>query len=826
MVQTGIDQEMMNKQLALEIEAQELGLAKYDMDRNKAYRAMDPTSLKPENYIMRTAIPKVAEKIKEFLQPSRGAQRMQKVKTFLRQLDPYDVAFITVRDMIHQIARRPETLSSVAFNLGQAVLAHLDYQRFKKAEPNLVRFLNDKQKSKHLGHKHKVLTIARHRMNVEDTEATPTEKLFLGQKLIELTISATGLFHLDKFYKTGAVEWHYRVAPTKGLMDFLEESHTSLRAMSHFYMPTVVPPLEWTGMRDGGYYSQVGPFKIPLVKTWKKDQIQIAEGSDLTKLFKVVNTLQNTPWRVNKFIFETMTTLFESGLGGIPETIKEKILPPTPWGSDDEFLFHKANNPDGVKEWKREAAKAHDAWARDASKRVAFLSKLWMARKFSEFDRFYFVWIADWRGRLYPLSSPFMNPQSDDLGKSLIEFADGKRLGERGVWWLAIYGASEFGFDKAPLKDRYLWVKEHEGYILECAEDPAANLWWTEADAPFKFLAFCKEWAGVCRLGVDFESHLPIGLDGSCNGPQHLSTMMLDEVGCKATNIESGEKPNDLYAQVAGEVNTIIAHDLEAKEIEGLAENVEPWVGKVGRSITKRNCMTMAYSATAYGFREQLLEELRKLDGKQEGSFLGVKNNWGPCSYLAMTNRRAISKVLVKAVEAMDWLQSVASVVSKDADNFITWTTPIGLKVGHIYRKTKTKRVETYWGETKIHLALQEETSKVNPVGVRNGISPNLVHSLDASHLSATVLKCASVGMQHFSMVHDSFGCHATDIDTMNTLLREAFIEQYSVNQLESFRAQVVAQVRPAVAEKIPACPKQGSFDLTKVRDSKYFFCC
>jgi DNA-directed RNA polymerase, mitochondrial len=836
MVQTGIDQEMMERQLALEEESLELGQARYDNQKSHAYKGRDVSSLQPEALIIRLAIPKVAEKINEFLQPSRGAQRMQKTKVYLAQVDPFESAFLALRFMVNMVACPPGSMSTAAFKLGDEFVQHLDYLRFKRSNEKMVKGLERKLVSAHQGHKHKVLTYARHKQNIEDTPVTKTEKVFIGQKLMELVMLSTNiptqgepkpLFERNLVTRTvqGEVTTTQEIHPTKYLTELLEVQHEELRLFSHYFLPTIIPPKKWTGVQDGGYYTPAGPLSVPLIKVRRMAQLRTAEQGDLFRLFEVVNTLQDTPWRINAFIHATMKEVQNSGLAGLPETVKEKILPTKPWSTDAEFEKHKKNQTSEFKTYMGESAKAHNQWARDTSKRLALLQKVWLADRFAEYDRFYFVWIADWRGRLYPLSSPFVNPQSDDTGKALIEFADGKRLGERGVYWLAIYGASEFGFDKAPLADRFKWVKEHEGYIIECAEDPLANLWWTEADNPFKFLAFCREWLGVCKLGVDFVSHLPIGLDGSCNGPQHLSTMMLDPVGCKATNIESGEQPNDLYAQVAGVVNEILAKDAESTD-QFAQDMARVWTGKVNRKITKRNCMTMAYSATEFGFKEQLVAELQKLDGNKPGSYLGVENNWTPCAYLAKVNRKAISQVLIKAVEAMEWLKSVSSVVARKANKEIVWETPIGLRVHQDYRKTKTQKIETFWGGVRVQLRLQEDTVKVDTVGMNNSISPNFVHSLDASHLSTTVLKCSSVGMKHFSMVHDSFGCHASDCDTMNTLLREAFVEQYSVNQLENFRSQVVAQLPPEIAAEVPECPKPGSFDLTKVRESKYFFCC
>ena len=68
---------------------------------------------------------------------------------------------------------------------------------------------------------------------------------------------------------------------------------------------------------------------------------------------------------------------------------------------------------------------------RENSKRVALITKLYLANKFKEYEKIFFPHNVDFRGRTYPLV-PTLNPQSDDLGKALLEFAHPEKLGEQG----------------------------------------------------------------------------------------------------------------------------------------------------------------------------------------------------------------------------------------------------------------------------------------------------------------------------------------------------------------------------------------------------------
>ena len=62
-----------------------------------------------------------------------------------------------------------------------------------------------------------------------------------------------------------------------------------------------------------------------------------------------------------------------------------------------------------------------------------------------------------------------------------------------------------------------------------------------------------------------FPSHLPIPLDGTCNGLQHLSLMGRDRVGAEATNCANIDERRDLYIAVRDEVRKLVSADAVAQ---------------------------------------------------------------------------------------------------------------------------------------------------------------------------------------------------------------------------------------------------------------------
>ena len=97
---------------------------------------------------------------------------------------------------------------------------------------------------------------------------------------------------------------------------------------------------------------------------------------------------------------------------------------------------------------------------------------------------------------------------------------------------------------------------------------------------------------------------------------------------------------------------------------------------------------------------------------------------------------------------------------------------------------------------------------------------PNYVHSLDSTHLMLTANACNRKGVT-FAGVHDSFWTHACDVDQLNSVLRDKFVELHSGTLLEDlldgFRTNYPNLVFPEV-------PERGTLELKDVKNSVYFF--
>jgi len=152
------------------------------------------------------------------------------------------------------------------------------------------------------------------------------------------------------------------------------------------------------------------------------------------------------------------------------------------------------------------------------------------------------------------------------------------------------------------------------------------------------------------------------------------------------------------------------------------------------------------------------------------------------------------------------------------------WVTPTGLLVRQSYNNQKKLRIKTHLNGSTVRLNYHEPIDdSVDSRKAVSGSSPNLVHSLDAAALTATVVKCVEDGVTDFAMVHDSYGTHSPNMPLLNDRLREAFVEMYKNNDvLQNLYDSAVTTL--AEGTDVPLPPTQGTLDIDEVLKSDYFF--
>ncbi len=527
---------------------------------------------------------------------------------------------------------------------------------------------------------------------------------------------------------------------------------------------------------------------------------------------QAVNTMQKTEWVINKPVLDVLGKCVDNSwdLGKIPINPEDIPFPPKP--------FDIAINDDARKQYKRKKAKVHRERAKAKSKFIQVKQIREEALFFLD-KGFFFPYQLDFRGRIYPKAT-LLSPQGADYARALIKFKWGKPMGTNEAFDnFAIAGAGLFGeTDKEEIQIRKDWVVANAEKIISTANNPLEDTWWSKADKPYSFLAWCFEYRDFHNTGFDanFVTTLPIHSDCSNSGLQHYSAMIKDEIGGSATNLVPSNKPSDVYALVAEEVKKLLIADTDPLADLWLKYGID-------RKICKKPVMCVPYSLTQYSLRQYVQDHVEKELNENNKKHPFGEDLFKPTYYLTKKIWSAIEKVIVGARDTMKFLKDVATLVA--SENLpIVWTTPLGLPIFMSTYKKQSKRVKTQMGDNIIKLSLTSDTDEINSAKMKQSVCPNLIHSLDASVLQLSVVKASKYGVDTFSLVHDSFGVLAPDVDYMSLSLREAFCEIYSQDVLANWAMEMKRMLSEKNQKKFPTLPAKGNLDVENVKNS-IFFC-
>lgn len=829
------------------------------------------------------------EAVSEWIETAKTKRgRRHSALPFLEQIDSRTAAWMALREIINRIQQPQLRLTTLGVIIGRAILTEIEMRRLKKEDKALFTgILRVADKKSQQYRKETAARFLQEKQGMEVASASNKDCMLLGILMIEIAVEKLGIINLNmkgsvrNMGKKAVHKRAYIVEPTPELAKWIADGHQSWIDLSPVYEPMVVPPAPWANPLSGGYLtSQIKP--LTLVKTRSKRYFRKLGECVMPDVYTAVNKIQGTPWRINHSILDVIQQLVSTGaeLGGLPPAELLEI-PPKP-----EDI---ATSEESRKAYRNAALKIHEENVRIIGRKAKVNAIVRTAEKFADFEAIYFPYQLDFRGRVYPVTA--LSPQGEDFVKALLEFANGEPLGtEQAADWLAVHIANLFGVDKVSFTDRILWTWQNKEMLLAIAEDPFSNRQWEEADKPFQALAAAFEWAGYMEHGLAHVSRLPVALDGSCSGLQHLGMALRCEVTGKAVNLLPAPKPSDIYQDVIDKVQEellkltggkcglttpearlllgreavrhlyvedgsesfdgwllrltskqydeggkVIKRDEEAKEVYGLywgtisaaawlAYGIDPETGKMSRKIAKRAVMTFPYGSKEYGFRDQLAEDIVRPDLMKHGDqSVFHEIDWQACGLMAKLLWRAVNEVVVKAAQAMEWLQQAASLVSKEGQK-VSWVSPLGFLVEQGYVRSEDKLVETsFAGKERIRLTLPTDTIQPDSRKQAAGISPNFTHHLDSSHLMLTVARAPDV--TNWALVHDSFGTLPSKTQSLFNYIRVAFLELYSQHDvLDQFRGQVLKQLDAGKLEELPPLPSKGSLDLHSVLQSQYCF--
>jgi hypothetical protein len=494
---------------------------------------------------------------------------------------------------------------------------------------------------------------------------------------------------------------------------------------------------------------------------------------------------------------------------------------------------------------------------------------------------FYLNTHADWRGRIYTQSF-YISYQGGDLSSALVNFFEGEPITSNGKLYLYIYGANshdENKISKASFTDRLKWVKQNYEKIINLDRNLILS-----AENPFIFTTFCLNMKKL-HQNPSAIIKTPVFLDATCSGIQHLAALIKNlELGSQTNLLPStiDDIPEDLYSSLLEPINKAIRdYGQNSMEFEILK------YVKLTRKEIKRTIMTKVYNVTIYGISNQLKETFKSIFnnetvGKGGGADVnGIEREFENKSLkevekalqisLAKKTKTVNYKYICKGIDGKSVtllnkdIYKMAEIINEqifivypalsEIYNYfidiakltiklgisLTWLTPSGLKITQFYPKQRTKIVSvSIFGKPK-KLVFKENDNKLDGRSQTQAIIPNIIHSLDASHLINIINTASNNKLTPVVTIHDCFGTLPNKMSELDILVKKEFILLYSDSKfLKSFHQRFIQNINDNNFEiktenketyvyldnltkiKIPSIPKLGKLDIKKIINSRY----
>ena len=537
-------------------------------------------------------------------------------------------------------------------------------------------------------------------------------------------------------------------------------------------IPMIVRPKPYTNMTDGGYLLNDEYTTDSIIQN-KWNNREPSQIKNKNVIYDLINNINSVGYKIN-------TNVLEFILYRRPDYFKDEI---------NDFRY-KHPLLDKRKLTKKEKVEL-DSYL---SKKELQENILGLASVFSNIPEFYIPVNLDFRGRLY-CTTEYLNYQSNDLAKSLLLFSKPGKIYKNdtiAINYLKMFGATCFGLNKESLVNRISWVDKNLDNIIDFENGKLIK----EAKNKFLFLSFCFEYNRwlKCLENHDttwFDTYLPIQMDATCNGFQHLSLLSLDaKLGLELNFTASTwkDKPKDFYSFLVTSLMDYFKTELDnnnklsLNEKEGYQRLIN---GNIKRNIIKKSVMTIPYNVSNYQLINyikdnfELMEDSKVWYYSKDDNELQLKSS--DFTLLGKGLKKVLNYKFHKLSLLLKYLEDLA-IVCTLLEIPILWTLPSGLEVKQSYMLTDEIRIKPFHYSNKRFSLKILNKGRLNSQKQIIAFMPNLVHSLDAASLALLLTSFFKEieDVKNIYTIHDCFAVTANNMDNLINMLKLTYIKIYS----------------------------------------------
>ena len=231
-----------DRQVELEREMREHGLSRYHKNLARKVDRGQEANTDYGQYLLRATVEKLEEAIQTYLYDAfKGkAGRAATGAVLVDALEPAVAAVITLRVVLNQITRqRAYTSASIA--LGMAIEDEVRIRCYEENNPGLFKVVmrDLEERSQSYTYKRKKIFETGRKQGIEWRVWTQRERLLVGNALIDLTISETGLLEHKIMNKEG--KKRRLLLPSETTMKAIKDLTAFKEVLKPEFYPCIAP---------------------------------------------------------------------------------------------------------------------------------------------------------------------------------------------------------------------------------------------------------------------------------------------------------------------------------------------------------------------------------------------------------------------------------------------------------------------------------------------------------------------------------------------------------------------------------------------------------
>ena len=601
-----------------------------------------------------------------------------------------------------------------------------------------------------------------------------------------------------------------------------------------FRIPMVVKPHPYyREVIDGSVIERLGGYLLNDYKTSDSliiDNWELKESStikDENVVYDLVNNMNSVGYKINKDVLNFLDN----------------------YGVEYDLILHKESpllNKPNLRKMEKIQLESYQ------NKVELQENILGLARVYSQIHEFYLPVRIDFRGRMYCISE-YLNYQSTELAKSLLLYSNPEKIKKTdsiAISYLKAFGANCFGnkLDKKSWNERTKWIDDNIRDIINFENGKLIK----QASNKLLFIAFCFEynrWLSSLNNvnSTYFETYLPIQLDATCNGYQHLSLLSLDLSLAKELNLTTStwdDLPKDFYNYLSTNLIDLFINKLSSKDLneEQREDYIRLSVLDIARAIVKKAIMTIPYNVSTHQMIKYIRENFELSDEEVNKDIKpkdklyqfiddsSIKLKYRDFTTIGLGLREVLNNNFFKLKELMKYLKQTAKICTK-LDLAIPWGLPSGLLPKQSYLATDEVRLKPFSYNKSKFIVKIPNREKYNSKKQIRAFMPNLVHSLDAVSLALLVdmyFNNSRGDIKNIYAIHDCFAVTANNVENLMELLKLVYIKIYSegkyLKQLDDeIRHQIIvyygkdAFTSDNLTVKVEGLPKMQYPDIKEV---------